>query len=175
MDRSEKEALVQEYKEIFVNAPSGVLIDFQGLTVEQVTTLRKKLNEQHATMRVMKNSLAKIAAKGTHFEVLENDFVQSRAFVFSEEDPVAPAKIVADAAKDFEKLQLVSGALITGDKCDRLDAEGVKALGNMPSREELLVKLLFLMNAPATQFVRTINEVPAKFVRALSAIADSKN
>lgn len=175
MERSEKEALVQEYKEIFEKAPSGVLVDFQGMTVEEMTTVRKSLNAEGGVFRVMKNSLAKIATQGTHFEVLADDFKESRAFVFSEEDAIAPAKVLAKAAKSIENLKLIAGALVTGDKTDHLDAAGVKALAEMPSREELLVKLLYLFNAPTTSFVRTLNEVPASFVRVLQATADSKN
>ena len=175
MERSEKEALVAEYKEIFQNAPAGVLVDYQGMTVEELTTLRKSLFAGQSKFRVVKNRLARIAAVGTPYEVLSADFTQTRAFIYSEEDAVAPAKIMTKAAKDFEKINLVSGCLITGDHAERLDKNGVIALGNLPSREELLTKLLFVMNGTATSFVRTLNEVPSKFVRGLQAVADSKN
>ena len=175
MDRSTKEALVEEYSDIFKNAISGVLVDYKGITVEELTTLRKALYGKNSKFRVLKNSLAKIGAKGTPCEELSEHFVETRAFVYSDEDVAAPAKVISDEAKDNDKLKLVAGVLVSGEKSEVLDIEGVKALSNMPTREDLLVKLLYVMNGPATGLVRTLNEVPASFVRTLSAIADSKN
>lgn len=174
MHRSQKEQLVAEFQEIFNGAVSGVLVDFQGTTVESLTELRKKLNESGAKFRVLKNTLAKIAAKDTAYEELSKEFVHNRALVYSTEDPVAHAKVMNDFAKDHEQLKIVAGLLVTNEQGKFLDAKGVEALAKLPSREELLVKLLYLFNAPATNFARTLNEVPGKFVRTLAAIADSK-
>ncbi|MDT8446052.1 MAG: 50S ribosomal protein L10 [bacterium] len=175
MYRSQKEQLVAEFHEIFEHAVSGVLIDFQGTTVESVTALRKSLNENGAKLRVMKNTLAKIAAKGTAYEALADSFVQNRALVYSNEDPVSHAKVMTEVAKKNEKFKIVAGLLVTGEQGKLLDAAGVDALSKLPSKEELLVKLLYVMSAPTTNFVRTLNEVPAKFVRTLAAIAETKN
>ncbi len=174
MDRATKELLVKEYKELFSSAITGVLVDYKGLNVEQLTELRKTLFDKNSRFRVLKNSLAKIAVAGTPFEELGEQFVETRALVYSEEDVVAPAKIVTDAAKKNEKIKLISGLLVSGDKGEVLDGQGVKALGNLPSKEELITQLLFVMNAPITNFVRVLNEVPSKFVRTLKAVADSK-
>ncbi|MCG8337736.1 MAG: 50S ribosomal protein L10 [Proteobacteria bacterium] len=174
MDRATKELLVKEYTELFSSAVTGVLVDYKGLNVEELTELRKTLFEKGSRFRVLKNSLAKIAATGTPFENLVDQFVETRALVYSKEDVAAPAKIVTDAAKKNEKIKLISGLLVSGEKGEVLDNQGVKALGNLPSKEELLTKLLFVMNAPITNFARTLNEVPAKFVRTLQAVADSK-
>lgn len=174
MDRATKEALVKEYKELFSSAITGVLVDYKGLNVEELTQLRKTLYEKQSKFRVLKNSLAKIAVAGTPFEGLGEQFVETRALVYSQDDVAAPAKIMTDAAKDNEKLRLISGVLVSGENGEVLDQQGIKALGNLPSQEELIVKLLFVMNAPITNFARVLNEVPAKFVRTLQAVADAK-
>ena len=175
MDRSRKEKLVAEFHEIFESAVAGVLVDFQGTTVEELTTLRKSLFGQNSKMRVLKNTLAKKAAEGTPFEGIAQDFVHSRAFVYSTEDAVQAAKVMTEQAKANEKLKVISGVLVTGETGQVLDATGVKDLGNLPSKEELLVKLLYVMNATTTNFVRTLNEVPSSFVRTLAAVAESKS
>ena len=174
MDRATKEILVKEYKDLFSSAITGVLVDYKGLNVEELTELRKTLFEKNSKFRVLKNSLAKIAVEGTPFENLGGHFVETRALVYSQEDVAAPAKIVSEAAKKNEKIKLISGVLVSGEKGEVLDPQGIKALGNLPSKEELIAKLLFVMNAPITNFARVLNEVPSKFVRTLQAIADSK-
>jgi large subunit ribosomal protein L10 len=174
MEKAAKELLMKEYKELFSSAITGVLVDYKGLNVEELTGLRKILFEKNSKLRVLKNSLAKIAAAGTPFEKLGDQFVETRALVYSQEDVLAPAKIIAEAAKKNEKIKLISGVLVTGKKGEILDSLGIKALANLPSKEELLVQLLYVMNAPITNFVRVLNEVPGKFVRTLKAIADSK-
>lgn len=174
MDRTAKADLIQEMNQIFKNAVSGVLVDYKGATVEELTTLRKSLYSEKTRFRVIKNSLAKIAAKDTPFEKLSKDFVSTCAFVYSEEDVVASAKIMTKVAEKSDNLKLISGALVSGEEGQLLDIAGIKALGDLPSKEELLAKLLFLLNAPATNFVRVLNEVPGSFVRVLQSIADSK-
>jgi len=174
MDRTAKADLIQEMNQIFNGAVSGILVDYKGATVEELTTLRKTLHGQKSRFRVLKNTLAKIAAKDTPFEELSKDFVQTCAFVYSEEDVVACAKIMTKVVGESNKLKLIAGTLVSGEKGQLLDIAGIKALGDLPSKEDLLVKLLFLMNAPATNFVRVLNEVPGSFVRVLKSIADSK-
>jgi large subunit ribosomal protein L10 len=174
MDRATKEGLVKEYKDLFSSAITGVLVDYKGLNVEELTQLRKTLHEKQSKLRVLKNSLAKIAIVGTPFEELGDQFVETRALVYSEEDVASPAKIMTDAAKKSDKIKLISGVLVSGENGELLDQQGIKALGNLPSQEELISKLLFVMNAPITNFARVLNEVPAKFVRTLQAVADSK-
>lgn len=175
MDRSQKEAMVAEFKDIFENALSGVLVNFQGSTVESLTALRKTLNEKGAKFKVLKNTLARLASKGTAYEGLSDQFKETRAIVYSTVDPIANAKVMAEVAKDDEKFQIIAGLLVAGEAGKLLDAAGVVALSKLPSKEELLAKLLYVLNAPATNFARTINEVPASFVRTLQAIADSKS
>jgi len=174
MERPQKEQLVAEFQEIFNGSQSGILINFQGATVEALTGLRKSLFEHGGHLRVVKNSLAKIASQGTSFEALSDQFVQTRALVYGAEDAVAQAKVIVEAAKSDDNLEVIAGILVTGDQSKLLNTAEITDLSSLPSREELLVKILYLMNAPATNLVRTLNEVPAKFVRGLQAIADSK-
>jgi len=120
-------------------------------------------------LRVLKNSLARKAIVGTPFEALSTKLVGPLIYAISA-DPVAAAKVLSAFAKDNEKLAIKAGALPNSI----LDVNGVKALATMPSRDELLSKLLGTMQAPIAQFVRTLNEVPTKFVRGLAAVRDQK-
>ena len=174
MERSQKEAQVSELRSIFNNMSAGVLVDYRGIEANQVVELRKQLNDASSTMKVLKNSLARIAAEDTPFSELADQLTQTRALVYSGGDPVVQAKVLSEAAKNIDNLKILVGILVGDSKTSILNTSEVEALSKLPSREELIVKLLFLMQAPATQFVRTLNAVPAKFVRTLAAIRDSK-
>ncbi|MBF0237651.1 MAG: 50S ribosomal protein L10 [SAR324 cluster bacterium] len=174
MDKISKEAVVQELKTVFSKASSAVLVDYRGMENNKVVELRKQLYDNASKMKVVKNTLAKIAAKDTPFEKITDKFVDTRAIVFSEKDAVAQAKILSTFSKANPALVILGGLLTDKKKTSVLNPDEVKVLAELPPKEELLAKLLYLMQAPASQFVRTLNEVPAKFVRALSAIAESK-
>ncbi len=173
MDRQAKEAMVASLNEIFASAQAGFLVDYRGLTVAQATDLRRKLRDASSQMRVLKNNMAKLAIKGTPFEAMEPSIVDTRAIVFAEE-PVAPAKVVTDFAKHNNKFQFITGVLVKGESGELIDDATIQALAMLPSREQLLAQLLSVMQAPVTNFVRTLSEVPGSFVRTLSAIAESK-
>ena len=175
MDRPTKEAVVADLKDLFNRVASAVLVDSKGLSANTVVELRKELNQSDSKMRIIKNTLAIIASEGTPFEGMKDQFEGTRALVFSFENPMGPAKIISGFAKSNQALQIKMGLLSSEGKVSLLPPEDVQALANLPSKEELMAKLLFLMNAPVTLFVRTLNEVPAKLVRSLSAIADAKN
>jgi large subunit ribosomal protein L10 len=174
MERSQKEAQVNELRSIFNSMSAGVLVDYRGIEANQVVELRKKLNDASSTMKVIKNSLARIAAENTPIAELTDKFTQTRAIVYSNGDAVQQAKVLSEAAKSLDKLKILAGILVGDSKTSILNSGEVEALSKLPSRDELITKLLFLMQAPATQFVRTLNAVPAKFVRTLAAIRDSK-
>ena len=125
-------------------------------------------------MKVIKNSLASIASNDTPFAELADQFTKTRAIVYSDGDPVEQAKVLSEQAANIENLKILAGILVGDGKTSILDSSQVEALSKLPSREELIVKLLFLFQAPATQFVQTLNAVPVKFVRTLAAIRDSK-
>ena len=175
MDRIQKEAQVKELNSIFNNMTAGVLIDYSGIEANQIVELRKKLNDSSSTMKVIKNSLAQIASNDTPFAELADQFTKTRAIVYSDGDPVEQAKVLSDQAANIENLKILAGILVGDGKTSILDSSQVEALSKLPSRDELIVKLLFLLQAPATQFIRTLNAVPVNFVRTLAAIRDSKS
>jgi large subunit ribosomal protein L10 len=168
-----KHVMVGSLTEIFKEHEVGFLVDFRGMTVESVTELRRRLHGTKSGMRVLKNRMAKIAAKGTPYEPLSGQMIQTRALVYGK-DPIGPAKVMLKFATENDKFKLIGGVLVTQTGGVMLDAGKIKALGTMPPREELLGKVLFLMKAPQTNFVRTLNEIPAKFVRTLAAVRDAK-
>ena len=175
MDRIQKEAHVKELNSIFNKMTAGVLIDYRGIDANQIVALRKKLNDSSSTMKVLKNSLARIASNDTPFAELVDQFTKTRAIVYSDGDPVAQAKVLSEQAANIENLKILAGILVSDGKTSFLDSSQVEALSKLPSREELIVKLLYLLQAPATQFVRTLNAVPVKLIRTLAAIRDSKS
>jgi large subunit ribosomal protein L10 len=169
LNRQEKAVVVEEVVATVANAQSIVIAEYRGLDVASVTELRKKARESGVYLRVLKNTLARRAIAGTSFEGLSGQLVGPLLYGIST-DPVSAAKVMADFAKTNDKLVIKAGSLPNSV----LNQEGVKALASMPSREELLSKLLGTMQAPIATFVRTLNEVPTKFVRGLAAVRDQK-
>ena len=147
------------------------MVDYKGLTVSQVTELRAKLREVGAQMAVVKNTLMRLAAKGTGSEVLIDLFKGPNAIILSKDDPVAPAKVISEFLKTNEKVQLKGGAL--GGKF--LSPEDVTQLAKMPSKEELLAKLVYTLNAVPTNFVNVLAGVPRSFLNVLNAVKDQKD
>jgi len=174
MERSKKEIQVNELRSIFGSIRSGVLVDYRGIEANQIVELRKKLNEVSSTFKVIKNSLARIASENTPISKLADQFIQTRALVYSEGDPVVQAKILLLEAENIENLKILAGILIGDGKTSILNSSEIEALSKLPSMEDLYVKFLFLLQSPTTQFVRTLNAVPMKFVHTLAAIRDSK-
>ena len=169
LNRQEKAIVIEEVTTQVAKAQSIVVAEYRGLDVASVTVLRKKARESGVYLRVLKNSLARRAVVGTPFEALSSKLTGPLIYGISA-DPVNAAKVLSAFAKDNDKLVIKAGALPNSV----LDVNGVKALATMPSREELLSKLLGTMQAPIAQFVRTLNEVPTKFVRGLAAVRDQK-
>lgn len=164
-----KKAVVAEVSAQVANAQSIIVAEYRGLEVGDITVLRANARKSGVYLRVLKNTLVRRAVAGTPFEGLTKQMVGPLIYGISR-DPVAAAKTLHDFAKSNDKLVLKGGAMANYV----MDANGVKALATMPSREELLSKLLGTMQAPITQFVRTLNEVPTKFVRGLAAVRDAK-
>jgi len=169
LNRQEKAAVIEELSEQLQGAQSVIVAEYRGLSVEGVTNLRKQARASGVYLRVLKNTLARRAMVGTSFEGLSDKMVGPLIYGISP-DPVAAAKVLVNFAKTNDKLVVTAGAM----PGQLMDAEGVKALATMPSREELLAKLLGTMQAPIATFVRTLNEVPTKFVRGLAAVRDQK-
>lgn len=169
LNREEKAAVIEEVSAQVARAGSIVLAEYRGLTVEKITQLRKQARESGVYLRVLKNTLVRRAVKDTPYEKLADQMVGPLMYGISA-DPVAPAKLIASFAKANDQLVVKGGAMPNVV----MDVAGVQALATMPSREELLAKLLGTMQAPVATFVRTLNEVPTKFVRGLAAVRDKQ-
>jgi len=169
LNRQEKAVVIEEVSAEVGRAQSIIVAEYRGLDVASVTVLRKTARESGVYLRVLKNTLVRRALNGTPFEGLSAQLTGPLIYGISA-DPVSAAKVLSDFAKTNDKLVITGGALPNS----LLSQDGVKALATMPSREELLSKLLGTMQAPIAQFVRTLNEVPTKFVRGLAAVRDQK-
>ena len=169
LNLDDKKTVVAEVSAQVANAQSIIVAEYRGLEVVNITELRANARKNGVYLRVLKNTLVRRAVAGTPFEGLGDKMVGPLLYGIST-DPVAAAKLLNEFAKTNDKLIIKAGALPNYV----MDVAGVKALATMPSREELLSKLLGTMQAPIATFVRTLNEVPTKFVRGLAAVRDSK-
>ena len=169
LNLEEKKAVVAEISEKVAQAQAIVLADYRGLEVQGMTELRAKARGQGVYLRVLKNSLARRAVSGTPFEQLSEHMYGPLAYGISN-DPVAVAKVLNEFAKGNEKFVIKMGAMPN----EVMSPAQVATLATMPSRDELIAKLMGTMQAPIAQFVRTLNEVPAKLVRTLAAVRDQK-
>ena len=164
-----KKEVVAEVSARLKSAQTVVLAEYRGLAVEDITVLRSRARASGVYLRVLKNTLARRAVQGTPFEKLADQMVGPLAYGISD-DPVAVAKVLHAYAKGNEKLVIKGGAMPNY----LMTAKEVGNLANMPSRTELLSRLLGTMQAPIAKFVQTLNEVPTKFVRAVAAVRDQK-
>ncbi|MBQ2113629.1 MAG: 50S ribosomal protein L10 [Selenomonadales bacterium] len=169
---AQKQAMVADLKDIFVNAKGVVFTAYTGITVAQDTKLRRKFREAGVEYRVIKNTMAMIAAKETEKEGLLPTFEGATAMAFSKEDAVAPAKVLADFAKEekLEALQVKAG-LVEGAV---IDAAGVKALADLPPREVLVAQVLAGMQSPIVGFVNVLQGTIRNLVYALEAVRKQK-
>ena len=169
LNRLDKADVIAEVSEIVSKSSTLVIAEYRGLSVEAVTKLRAQARKEGVTLRVVKNTLVRRAVEGTEFAGLADQFVGPLVYAFSA-DPVAAAKVLVNFAKDNDKLVVKGGAMAN----QVMDLEAVKTLASMPSRDELLAKLMATMNEPIAKFVRTVTEVPARFVRTVAAVRDAK-
>ena len=161
--------MVAELQETFESNNLVVLTHQSGLTVAEVTELRKQMRDAGGSFKVTKNRLAKIALKGTKFEGLTDSFTGPTAIAVSS-DPVAAAKIAVEFANKNEKLQIVCGSLET----EALDADAVKALAKLPSLDELRGKLIGLIQAPATKIAGVLQAPGGQLARVFGAFGSSE-
>ena len=169
LSRQEKAAMIEEATALVAKAKAIIVAENLGLDVESVTQLRREARGQGVQLRVLKNTLARRAVTGTPFAALADKLVGPLVYGLGA-DPVAVAKVLSGFAKNNEKLVIKAGAMANFV----MDEKAVKMLATMPSREELLAKLMATMQAPIGQFVRTLNEVPSRLVRTLAAVRDAK-
>jgi large subunit ribosomal protein L10 len=169
LSMEEKKAVVEEIAAQVAKAKAIVLAEYRGLEVGSMTELRRRARRSGVYLRVLKNTLARRAVKDTPFEKLAESMIGPLIYGISS-DPVATAKVMNEFAKANEKFVIRAGAMPDAV----ISAKEVTALAALPSRDELLAKLMGTMQAPIATFVRTLNEVPARFVRTLAAVHDAK-
>lgn len=170
LNREQKAEVVEELHTKFANAKIAVVTDYRGMTVPVMDQLRKALRGKGGEYRVAKNTLLRRAVEGTPYTTLGDHFKGTTAVAVSSGDAVASAKVLADFSKDNPQFQ-VKMAAMSGKLLDMAD---LKALAALPPKEVLLAKLLAVMNAVPTNFVRVLGGVPRQFVYALQAVRDKK-
>ena len=167
MDRAQKENLVEELGHIFESSGVVVVAHYAGLTVAEMQDLRAQMREVEGSVRVAKNRLAKIALQGKSNESLAELLTGMTVFAYSE-DPTAAARIMDKYSKGNDKLVILGGAM--GDT--PLDVAGVKALANMPSREELLASIAGCIGAPASNIAGALGAPASNIASILSTIEE---
>ena len=165
----QKQETVTQVSAQLAKAQVVIVAEYRGLGVGAMTGLRAKARGAGVYLRVLKNTLAQRAVRGTQFEKLSEQLSGPLVYGFAQ-DPVAGAKVLADFAKENDRFVIKGGAMPNA----LMSAKDVKVLATMPSREELLAKLAGTLQAPIVKLARTLNEVPGKFVRALAAVRDAK-
>ena len=169
LNLDEKKALVAEVGATVATAQAMVLAEYRSLEVGEITKLRAKARGAGVYLRVLKNTLARRAVAETPFAGLAQHMKGPLVYGMSP-DPVAVAKVLHEFAKANEKFVITAGAMPN----QVMSAKEVASLASLPSRQELLAKLLGTMQAPIAKFVQTLNEVPSKFVRTVAAVRDQK-
>ena len=169
LNLEQKRAVVAEVSKELAKAQAVILAEYRSVPVKDMTELRKRARGVGVYLRVLKNTLARRAVAETPFKGLTEKMVGPLAYGISA-DPVAVAKVLQEFAKDNEKFVIKAGAMPNVV----MSAREVAELAKMPSRQELLTKLVATMQAPIAKFVRTLNEVPGKFARTLAAVRDQK-
>ncbi len=165
--KNDKVALI---KEKIDKAQVAVVSEYTGLSVEEITKLRRELQKEGGDYMVTKNTLAKIAIKGTPYEVLAETLKGPIAIAFGFTDQVAPAKVLSKFIKDTKKGEIIAAAM----DGQLMSAEEAKALANLPSREELYAKMLGCINSPASGIANSTNAVITQLVRAMDAVREQK-
>jgi len=170
LNLEQKKAIVAEVADVASSAHSAVAAEYRGLTVEDLTELRKEARNNNVYLRVVKNTLAKRAVADTDFECMTEGFSGPLVLAFSQEDPGAAARVINDFVKEHDDL-IVKMVSISGKL---LDPSEIKTLAKMPTYEPAISILMATMKAPVQKLATTLNEVPGKLVRTVAAIRDAK-
>lgn len=161
---------IEEIKAKLQNAKVAIVTEYIGFSVEEIQSLRRELQKQNGDYMVTKNTLAKIAVKGTEYEVLTDVFKGPVALAFGFADQVSPAKVMSEFIKKTKKGEITAAAL----DGKLFTAEEAKALATLPSREELYAKMLGCINSPASGIANSTNAVLTSLVRAMDAVREQK-
>jgi len=168
--KEEKQQIAEDLRDRFSKVAILVLTDYKGLDVKAMNDLRRRLRSEEIEYQVVKNTLLIRASEDNDIALIKDYFKGPSAIALSYDDPIAPAKVLSQFAKENNKLEIKAGVM----NGQVLDANAIKALAKLPSREVLLGQLLSALNAVPTSFVRTIAEIPRGFVSVLAAIRDQK-
>ena len=166
----DKKQIVSEVNQAANSALSAVLADYRGVTVSDLTELRKTARENKVYLRVVRNTLLKKAVVDTDFECISEALVGPTILSFSEEDPGAAARVLKDFAKGNKEFEIK--ALSIGGKL--MDASQIDVLATLPTHDQALSLLMSVMLAPVTKLARTLIEVPSKVTRGVAAVRDQK-
>ena len=154
----EKQVIIDEIKAKLENAEAAVVIDYMGITVEEANSMRKQLREADVDYTVYKNTLVKRAIEGTKYEGLADALAGPSALAISNTDATAPARVLNKVMKEFKKMEFKAGVI----EGELFDAEGVKAIAEIPSRDELIAKFMGSIQSPIANFARVINQIAEK-------------
>ena len=166
----DKQQIVSEINQAASSALSAVLADYRGVSVEDMTALRKNARENKVYLRVVRNTLLKRAVADTEFECIQGVLVGPTILAFSQEDPGAAARVLKDFAKENDDFEIK--ALSVGGQL--MDASQIDVLAKLPTLDQARSMLMSVMLAPVTKLARTMNEVPSKVTRAVAAVRDQK-
>lgn len=170
MPNADNKAMLERIKSDIDGAGAIWVVNYRGLTVKDIQTLRRSIRETGSSMRVYKNTIMHIALEETNSPSLDEVLEGPSAFVFTGEDPVAAAKVLKDFSKENEALE-IKGGMMDGSY---LDAEQVQTVASLPTREELIAKLLGTISNPLAKTVRVLNGPMESFARVVSAIKEQK-
>ncbi len=176
MSRKQREDTVAVLSQRIEETKGVIVLDYTGLNVEMITGLRRQVKEVGGELKVAKNTLLRIASKGTDFEPLHDHFVGQTAVTFIDGDPALAAKVLSRFVKDNLKVNPNLLFKIRAGILDKniLGEEEIKQLGNLPGRQVLLGQFVGLLASPLTGFVSVLSDIPRKFLRVLTAVADQK-
>lgn len=167
---NDKKEIVAEVAEVASKAVSVVAADYRGLTAAEMTQLRANARQAKVNLRIVRNTLARIALKGTEFECIDNALIGPTILAFAADEPSATARLMRDFAKDHDKLAVK--AISLGGKF--YDGSQLDFVAKLPTKDEAIARLMSVMQAPISKLVRTLAEPQAKLVRTLAAVRDSK-
>ena len=170
LNLEQKKAIVAEVNDVASSALSAIAAEYRGLTVEEMTALRREARNNGVYLRVVKNSLAKRAVENTEFACMQEGMTGPLILAFSQADPGAAARVIKDFAKEHKLLEVRMVSI--GGKM--LAPNDIEALAKMPTYEQAISMLMAVMKAPVEKLARTMKEVPGKLVRTVAAIKDAK-